>query len=82
LALTSPTSGSRLVGIVRSRTKATEFRFFYITWLDPWRPTVNEYLKHLAGEQMKMRNYTVQNTYYTHIKVETSKDDEKYYYAM
>jgi hypothetical protein len=26
-ALTSPTSGSRLVGIVRSRTKATEFSF-------------------------------------------------------
>jgi hypothetical protein len=25
LALTSPTSGSRSVGIVRSRTKATEF---------------------------------------------------------
>ena len=29
LALTSPTSGGRSVGIVRSRTKATEF-FFYI----------------------------------------------------
>jgi hypothetical protein len=27
LALTSPTSGGRSVGIVRSRTKATEFYF-------------------------------------------------------
>ena len=32
LALTSPTGGGRSVGIVRSRTKATEFSlvFFYI----------------------------------------------------
>ena len=29
LALTSPTGGGRSVGIVRSRTKATEF-FFYV----------------------------------------------------
>jgi len=28
LALTSPTGGGRSVGIVRSRTKATEFRSF------------------------------------------------------
>jgi hypothetical protein len=27
LALTSPTGGGRSVGIVRSRTKATEFKF-------------------------------------------------------
>ena len=30
LALTSPTSGGRSVGIVRSRTKATEFFFFLL----------------------------------------------------
>jgi hypothetical protein len=30
LALTSPASGGRSVGIVRSRTKATEFSFWYI----------------------------------------------------
>lgn len=42
---------------------------------------MNEYLKHLAGEHIKMGNYTVQYTYYTHIKVETLKDGEKYYYA-
>jgi hypothetical protein len=30
LALTSPTSGSRSVGIVRSRTQATEFSLVYI----------------------------------------------------
>jgi hypothetical protein len=29
LALTSPTSGGRSVGIVRSRTQATEFSFFF-----------------------------------------------------
>jgi hypothetical protein len=29
LALTSPTSGGRSVGIVRLRAKATEFSFFY-----------------------------------------------------
>ena len=29
LALTSPTGGGRSVGIVRSRTKATEFSFYY-----------------------------------------------------
>jgi hypothetical protein len=28
LVLTSPTSGGRLVGMVRSRTKAREFSFF------------------------------------------------------
>jgi len=32
LALTSPTGGGRSVGIVRSRTKATEF--FFICWLN------------------------------------------------
>jgi len=31
LALTSPTGGGRSVGIVRVRTKATEFVFFYIS---------------------------------------------------
>jgi len=30
LALTSPTGGGRSVGIVRSRTKATEFSLVYI----------------------------------------------------
>jgi hypothetical protein len=36
LVLTSPTSGSRSVGIVRSRTQATESVFvcFFITGLD------------------------------------------------
>ena len=31
LALTSPTGGGRSVGIVRSRTKATEFSLVYTT---------------------------------------------------
>jgi hypothetical protein len=30
LELTSPTSGGRLVGVVRSRTKVTEFSLFYL----------------------------------------------------
>jgi len=30
LALTSPTGGGRSVGIVRSRTKATEFSFYML----------------------------------------------------
>jgi hypothetical protein len=30
LALTSPTSGGRSVGIVRSRTQATEYSFFLV----------------------------------------------------
>jgi len=33
LALTSPTGGGRSVGIVRLRTKATEFSFFFSTKL-------------------------------------------------
>jgi hypothetical protein len=32
LALTSPTGGGRSVGIVRSRTKATEFREFSLVF--------------------------------------------------
>ena len=31
LALTSPTGGGRSVGMVRSRTKATEFSFSLVT---------------------------------------------------
>jgi hypothetical protein len=31
LALTSPAGGGRSVGIVRSRTKATEFMYYFVT---------------------------------------------------
>jgi hypothetical protein len=41
LALTSPTSGGRLVGIVRSRTKATEF-FLSFFCLDKIQVTAEE----------------------------------------
>ena len=34
LALTSPTGGGRSVGIVRSRTKATEFSFSLVLYKD------------------------------------------------
>jgi hypothetical protein len=36
LALTSPTNGCRSVGIVRSRTQATEFSF-EAEWLLDWK---------------------------------------------
>jgi len=36
LALTSPTGGGRSVGIVRSRTKATEFSFSLGILLNVW----------------------------------------------
>ena len=45
LALTSPTGGGRSVGIVRSRTKATEFRSFI-------RPRLNE-VGHLKSLKRK-----------------------------
>jgi hypothetical protein len=32
LALTSPASGGRSVGIVRSQTQATEFSFIFMEW--------------------------------------------------
>jgi hypothetical protein len=35
LALTSPTGGGRSVGIVRSRTKATEFSFSFMDCVSP-----------------------------------------------
>jgi hypothetical protein len=35
LALTSPTGGGRSVGIVRSRTKATEFFYYWVYGLFP-----------------------------------------------
>jgi hypothetical protein len=34
LALTSPTGGGRSVGIVRSRTKATEFSLVYVSKIE------------------------------------------------
>jgi hypothetical protein len=38
LALTSPTGGGRSVGIVRSRSKATEFSFYPMTVKRTWSP--------------------------------------------
>jgi hypothetical protein len=42
LALTSPKSGGRSVGIVRLRVKATEFSFFFFS-LVPWGPLVQSF---------------------------------------
>jgi hypothetical protein len=40
LALTSPTGGGRSVGIVRSRTKATEFSLVLVTYFDETHPFI------------------------------------------
>jgi len=40
LALTSPTGGGRSVGMVRSRTKATEFSLVYTSRRQPGRPSI------------------------------------------
>jgi hypothetical protein len=40
LAQTSPTSGGRLVGIVRLRTQATEFSFFFFSTYEELIPEV------------------------------------------
>ena len=37
-ALTSPTGGGRSVGVVRLRTKATEFFFYYVSSHRPFLP--------------------------------------------
>jgi hypothetical protein len=42
LALTSPTRGSRSIGIVRSRTQTTEFFFVWVNLTLIGRPAVNE----------------------------------------
>jgi len=49
LALTSPTGGGRSVGIVRSRTKATEFSF---------RVTVNFHEGFLHSDQLRQLSCT------------------------
>ena len=48
LALTSPTGGDRSVGMVRSRTKATEFSFFFL-----YQCTANTDRKFCPGDQSK-----------------------------
>jgi hypothetical protein len=44
LALTSPTGGGRSVGIVRSRTKATEFFFIFVYNLKVFGLILNKYV--------------------------------------
>jgi hypothetical protein len=51
LALTSPTSGGRSVGIVPLRTKATEFSFFSLVW---WKLLC---LRHTDGLQVILVSY-------------------------
>ena len=47
LTLTSPTGGGRSVGIVRVRTKATEFSFSYLSFLNSFIPVI--ILKAISG---------------------------------
>jgi hypothetical protein len=39
-------------------------------------------MKNLVHEQMEMDNYILQYIHYTHLIVETSKDENKYYYRV
>ena len=48
LALTSPTGGGRSVGIVRSRTKATEFSFSTLTLISMQNELLYVSDKHVA----------------------------------
>jgi hypothetical protein len=48
LALTSPTSGGRSIGMVRSRTQATEFSFFMdskFSWRSKWSSSQSSWLQ-------------------------------------
>jgi len=49
LALTSPTGGGRSVGIVRVRTKATEFSFVLLVLYKLATNSVSQRLLYLAG---------------------------------
>jgi hypothetical protein len=56
LALTSPTSGGRSVGIVRLRTTATEFSFFYVSLVPKICPHLSVTLcisSHTYGKYIK-----------------------------
>ena len=57
---TSPTGGGRSVGIVRSRTKATEFSFSLVLWIyiffwrcDPTRAMASSLLRFLYHTQRR-----------------------------
>jgi hypothetical protein len=49
VALNSPTSGGRSVGMVRSRNEATEFTFFYTVWCCQWKQPKNKQACVTAG---------------------------------
>jgi hypothetical protein len=57
LALTSPTSGGRLVGIVRLRTKATEFSLVYMFW--PLQDILRSFLEAIPPGTDPFLGYTV-----------------------
>ena len=55
LALTSPTGGGRSVGIVRVRTKATEFVFFVLVGMCLCICNWNDYVERICKEVKKIR---------------------------
>jgi len=71
LALTSPTGGGRSVGMVRSRTKATEFSlvfFSYLNWVDQVNYTAQKAWKallHFVMCVLKTGNRNTKHLAYT-----------------
>ena len=66
-ALTSPTGGGRSVGIVRSRTKATEFFFVQPVWRSAFR-----YLQHFCVTSLLIR-FRLPVSQSVHFKARTGK---------
>ena len=61
LALTSPTGGGRSVGIVRSRTRATEFSFLVpLTLSAAWLPSQDLYHNYLVSNLFPTEHRTMQ----------------------
>ena len=74
LALTSPTGGGRSVGIVRSRTKATEFFFFFAdignsTIHFSWPKFQKLLLEHLTKNETKMDHWRIMTHTYDKLAI-------------
>ena len=67
LALTSPTGGGRSVGIVRVRTKATEFSLYEVMWkntVEPYKATGANIVRRRKG--VIDMHAAIQRQEYTH----------------
>jgi len=82
LALTSPTGGGRSVGIVRVRTKATEFSFFSfsVVWSGCSGENISlffpgnriRFLGHQARSLVSVLKYTQRNYYFLDIRLSST----------